>query len=257
MAISQTIETADTLDVPTKGIKRSKIELEATTIITSHSVHLTLSPCATPESSTLAYFEDDCHDDYEFIRIPKKRDYDIFRVPRRQPSDRDKAELPLTVTQPDGTRVTMWAKLDTGADVNTINLSTLETLLGHEMAHQRMRSMTEEQFSMIGDTHFDAAHSVDLDFVAGVSKKSFSKVNFIIIPDNAAKSNRDGVPNVLLGFPFLQQESMLMIDVEYCHDAEVGLPVISEKAENECEGAAGILPIVKLKPVRGITRPGR
>ncbi|KAK3112793.1 hypothetical protein LTR53_010563 [Teratosphaeriaceae sp. CCFEE 6253] len=117
--------------------------------------------------------------------------------------------------------------------------------------------MTEEQFNMIGDTHFDANHSVDLDFVAGVSKKLFSKVNFIVIPDNAATANTDGVPNVLLGLSFLQQESMLMIDVEYCHGAEEGLPVIAGKPTDESEGALGILPIVKLKPVKGTVRPGR
>ncbi|KAK5682523.1 hypothetical protein LTS10_005651 [Elasticomyces elasticus] len=254
MAILQTIEKAQTLAVPSKGIKRSRVEFEETsTVDTTHSVHPTPSPDATPDSS-LNYFEDDCHNEYEFIRVPKKRNYDIFRVQRREPSDRDKAELPLTATKPDGTRVTMWAKLDTGADANTINQSTLEALLGHDIAHQRMRSMTAAEFNMIGDAHFQATHSVDLDFVAGVSKKLFSKVNFIVIPDNAARADLDGVPNVLLGLEFLQRESMLMIDIEYCHDAEEGLPVIADKPENECEGAAGILPIVKVKPVKGFVR---
>lgn len=251
MAIVQTIETVETLDVPAKGIKRSRVEFENPTTTTTHSVHPSPSPCPTPDScTTLAYYEDDCHEEYEFIRVLKKRNYDIFRVPRRQPSDRDTAELPLTATKSDGTRVTLWAKLDTGADVNTVNQSTLEALLGHDVARKRMRSMTEEQFNMIGDTHMTASHSIDLDFVAGASKKSFSKVNFIVIPDDTAKSSTDGVPNVLLGLPFLQQESMLMIDIEYCNAAEEGLPVIADKASNECDEPAGIL------PVKLVRRPG-
>jgi len=256
MAVSQTIETVQTLDVPTKGTKRSRTDFEDGPTSATYSIHPSPSPRATPESS-FTYYEEDSNDDYEFIRIPKKRDYDLFRVARRAPESRDKAELPLTATKPDGTRVTMWAKLDTGADVNTINQSTLVALFGQESASQRMRTMTEAEFNMIGDTHACATHSVDLDFIAGRSKKAFSKVNFVVITDDAVKSKADGVPDVLLGFPFLQEQSMLMIDVEYVHEAEEGLPVIAGKPEDEFEGAAGILPFVKVKSVPGVRRPGR
>ncbi|KAK4542024.1 hypothetical protein LTR36_007224 [Oleoguttula mirabilis] len=255
------LDIADTLEPRSNGTKRSRTEYEADTSNgNSHSVHEVQTPdtlrsrCPTPDVS-LHYFEDDCHEEYEFIRVPKKRDYDIFRVAHREPADRDQAELPLTATKPSGAQVTMWAKLDTGADVNTINLSTLEALLGEALAHKRMRTMTARQFDLIGDNHFDAKHSVDLDFVAGKSKKAFHKVNFIVIPDNAETADTDGVPNVLLGLPFLQESHMLMIDVEYCCDAEEGLPVIAKKAEEESANSfGGILP-VKLKPQQGFVRP--
>lgn len=69
--------------------------------------------------------------------------------------------------------------MDTGSDVNFINQTTLETLYGHDEAHKRMRAMTELEFNMIGDAHYDATHSVDLDITAGSSKKFFPRTNFI------------------------------------------------------------------------------
>lgn len=223
-----------------------------------HHLHPSTRP-HTPSHATLpevlTYYEDDHHPEYEFIRVPKNRDYDLYRVPRRQPEDRNvnKAQVPLTATTSDGTRATMWAKMDTGADLNLINQSTLEALLG-DKAHQRMRSMTAKQMNLIGDSHVSAQHSVDLDFVAGLSHKQFTRVNFVVVADDPARSNSDGVPNVLLGLPFLQEHSMLMIDLDYCHDAEPGLPVLADKEENENPNGSGPLP-VKLAQVKGQTRP--
>lgn len=72
--------------------------------------------------------------------------------------------------------------------------------------------------------------------------------------DDPKTSNSDGVPNVLLGLPFLQDNSMLMIDLEYCHDADPELPVLADKEENENRSGSGPL-VVKLTKTPGPKRP--
>lgn len=41
----------------------------------------------------------------------------------------------------------------------------------------------EKEFNLIRDNRFNATHYVALDFTAGISRKVFEKVKFIIIPD--------------------------------------------------------------------------
>ena len=253
-----------------RGTKRKCLELDRNPS-KSPALHETLTPqvdsrYSTPDSllhhngvrdQDIEFFKDECHDNYEWIRVPKKRDFDLFKVARREPEDRDSAELPLVARRlHDGKDVTMWAKMDTGADANAINRSTLEALLGDSMEKfQRSITLDESKdFTLLGDNHFKATHYVVLDLYAGRSKTKFEKVRFVVIPDDWQDPNGDGIPNVILGYPFLREKSMVMIDVEYHHDADSELEVIADKAENEKAGASCIL-ITKFSQTKGMVPP--
>lgn len=165
-------------------------------------------------------FVDDPNDDrYEWIRLPKHRDYDLKPVAIEvKDTDRDTANVPLTATRlSDHTPVTMWAKLDTGASANLINHSTVTKLLGSR-ASTFMRAPTcgEADFELLGDKEIKITHVVKLDFCAGRSKKMFENVRFYVIEDDSYDANDDGVPNVVLGYEFLLEQHMVMIDVSHC-----------------------------------------
>lgn len=244
-----------------KGTKRQRVdERPEPTNGASHSIYESLTPRATSRcpapNGFLEFYNDDCHEEYEWIRLPKKRDYDLFKAPRLRPEDRNNAQVPLTaIRYDDGAKVTMWAKMDTGAGASTINRSTLEALLG-SAAHTRQRPMTTKEIHMLGEQHINVTHSVHLDFEAGISKRKFEKVNFLVIPDKVEESSIDGVNNVILSYDFLRENSMLMIDLEYCDDADESLPVIADRAENEDKDALSILPS-HASQVRGLSQqPG-
>lgn len=181
-------------------------------------------------------YDDKSNDDYEWIRLPKHREYDLFRVARYKPEDRNKAALPLIATRhADGQEVTMWAKMDTGADLNLMNRSTLEALLGDD-TDRLVQSNTfgeAKEFETMGHGSFETMKHVKLDFTAGSSKRSFRNVRFEIVPDEWEDSNGDGVPNVILSYQFLRENSMMMMDFEYHCDADPALPVIAQRAEDE------------------------
>ena len=250
----------------TVGHKRSRLEYDLDTsseLAGSHYEHLTprtASRCSTPDGN-LQFYDDDCHDEYEWIRLPKKRDYDLFQAARLKPQDRNKAQVPLTVARPNESNVTMWAKMDTGGGANTINSSTVTAIFG-DTARAHMRAMTALDISLLpGAKHLQITHSVDLKFTAGKSRKAFERVNFFVVPDVVEQSSRDGVPNVILGYEFLKANDMLMIDLDYCYDPDPELEVIADKAENENGNALSILPSgvqVRGLPSRpGVSRPVR
>ena len=243
----------------TKGTKRTRTEYESETPKDSAKpVHELLVPRATsrgatpdphPHETDIDFFDDKEHEEYEWVRLPKKRDYDLYRALKRRPEERDvdDAELPLTaIRHEDGAEVTLWAKMDTGSDTNWIHHSTLQALFGDSL-HRHMRHMTkEEEFNLVGANHFDVRHCIKLDFYAGHSKKLFEKVHFVVFDDDAKESSVDGIPNVLLGMPFLREHSMIQIDLEYCHGPNPDLPVLAKRAEDEKGGHAGPLPVVKV-----------
>lgn len=180
----------------------------------------------------------------------------MFRVARRAPEERDTAEVALTATKFDGTKATLYAKLDSGSDVNCINKSTVEALLG-ESAHKHMRHLTaEEKFSFLAGKEWTATHSINLDFTAGSSRRAFHRINFIVVEDDPETANIDGLPNVLLGLPLLMENSMLMIDVDYCNEPDPKLPVLASKASTETGGIhiPDILNIKKLPKTVGVKR---
>jgi len=256
-----------------KGIQT----LDATTADQpAHTLHEILRPRSTPRSSTpeaaneqlagtrappdrdIQFFDDDCHEEYEWVRIPKNRDYDIFKVARYDPSKRNAAQLPIIATRwEDKAEVTLWAKMDTGADANVINRSTVNSLLGDSIKSAlRAVTLDDTQFALLGHHHFKATHYVHLSFRAGIHKKQFNSVRFYVVPDDWENPDSDGVPNVVLGFPFLKEHSMVMIDVDYHLEAEPGLEVLAPKAEDEVPGQLCLLPYM-LPAAPGVKRPTR
>ena len=202
-------------------------------------------------------FYDD-HDDeaFEWIRIPKIREYDLFRVARHAPEDRNKAAMPLVAVRDDGQHVTMWAKMDTGADANLINQSTLAALLGLEYRRNLAPNTMNEakEYVSMGNNKVATFHHVKLSFTAGLSSRKFENVRFEVVADDWENPNGDGIPNVVLGLGFIEDHNMMMIDLEYHCDADPKLPVIAQRAEDEAPGSARIL-ITKHPQTKGFVRP--
>lgn len=208
---------------------------------------------AASEASRLDWYDDEYHDDFEWIKLPKQRDFDVFRVPHHTPEKRNTANVPLIAKRYDGTDVVLWAKMDTGADANIINASTLVALLGHK-AKILLRPLTiqNEEFHILGDNRIEVTQYVNLSFQAGRSKRQFDKVRFEVLADQPEKSAKDGVPNVILGLKTLQEHSMIMVDLDYHVEAEPGLEVVAERAEHEAATIRTIGPIKKYPQTPGV-----
>lgn len=252
---------------PEQTPRGTKRKLDTTTPrADSPALHEILTPVSGSRSSTphpgaseqaLDVFEDG-HSEYEWIRLPKKRSYDLFKVARQDPSQRDSAELPLVARRAvDGREVTLWAKMDTGADCNVINRSTVRALFG-AATERHLRALTladQGDFSLVGNNRFRATHYAVLAFRAGRSRRSFEAVRFIVIPDDWQDPNGDGVPNVILGYPFLRENSMMMIDLDFHQEADPALEVVAERAESEKQGSRAIL-LKVYAATKGVSRPG-
>ncbi|KAF1983080.1 hypothetical protein K402DRAFT_339258 [Aulographum hederae CBS 113979] len=211
----------------------------------------------TPHQLDITFYDDSSDPEYEYIRIPKQRDFDLLPVTKdSSPKDRDTANLPLIGTRvSDGASVTMWAKLDTGAGANVINRTTVAALLG-DSARSVMRPPTfaELEFGLLGHQNLKPSFCVQLDFQAGRGRRRFEKIRFYVIEDDWEDSEGDGVPNVVLGYDFLKEHHMVMIDFEYHHDADPALEVIAPKAEDEKPGSRSLGPIL-YPNAPGIKRP--
>ncbi|KAH9825922.1 hypothetical protein Tdes44962_MAKER03845 [Teratosphaeria destructans] len=248
-----------------RGTKRTRLNQDTESRMSTPQQELLTPRALTPDllthpESRIEYFDDSNHPEYEWIRLPKQRGYNLYRVNHDAGSAAFEMWMPLTAVDHEGRRVTMWAKMDSGSDPNLIELSTLERLLGAN-CKQRLRAMTQserDQYNLISGAQFIAKHSVDLDFEAGFARKRFERVNFIVVEQSARLADHDGVPNVLLGSPFLQDHSMLHKGLEYCHAAASDQDVIAPKAEEEVGGRGGPLPIVRV-PASGtkIKRPAQ
>jgi hypothetical protein len=163
----------------------------------------------------ITFHDDEADDNYEYIRLPKKRDFDIITAAHSDPTARTTSNLPLIATRyPDKAQVTLWAKLDTGADVNVINRSTIKSLLGDKFRSAiHPLTVDERDFVMLGDTRLHPTHYVLLTFQAGRSKTTFEKEKFYVVHDTWGDSDTDGVPNVVLGWTFLLKNHVVLIDV--------------------------------------------
>jgi hypothetical protein len=163
----------------------------------------------------ITFHDDEADDNYEYIRLPKKRDFEIITAAHNEPTLHTTSNLPLVATRhPDKAQVTLWAKLDTGADVNVINRSTIKSLLGdHAKTAIHPLTIAERDFVMLGDAHLKPTHYVLLTFQAGRSKKTFEKEKFYVVDDTWGDPDTDGVPNVVLGWTFLLKNHVVVIDV--------------------------------------------
>jgi hypothetical protein len=203
------------------GVKKRKVDQLDTPATNSPRASLTpRSATPTVEGRYLAergitFHDDEVDDCFEYIRIPKKRDFEIITVAHSEPGKRTTSNLPLIVTRHlDNAQVTMWAKLDTGADVNVINRSTIKKLFGDKektVIHPLTRD--DKDFVMLGHASLHPTHYVLLNFQAGRSKNKFEKEKFFVVDDDWGNPDDDGVPNVVLGWSFLLKNHVVMIDV--------------------------------------------
>ncbi|TKA34278.1 hypothetical protein B0A50_00258 [Salinomyces thailandicus] len=219
--------------------KHSKPLTTTITTTAPASVHDSLNPRlasrSTTPASALAYYDDAQDPTHEYVRLPKRRNYDLFKVPRADPIERNAANVALTSLRYNGERVALYAKMDTGSDINLINRSTLEQLYG-PTTRTRLRRMPREDFALLGENFFSATHSVDLTFTAGRANKEFNDMNFVVVQDDPELSAQDGLPNVVLGWPTLKEHSMVMIDFDLHAPVDAKLPLLAAEAEEENAG---------------------
>jgi len=158
-------------------------------------------------------------------------DYESVKILKGPPSRRDPIELPIIAKHGDsGERKLLWAKMDTGADVNLIAAKVVERL-----GLQSKITASNLDLREIGGNDVQIDRKVTISFWAGRKNTYYQDVEFLI-PIETEDTDTDGLPDVLLGFPELMKRHMIMIDPEFCNDPEEGLEVIAKRACEEIEG---------------------
>jgi hypothetical protein len=162
-------------------------------------------------------------------------EYESVKILKGHPSLRDPIELPIIAKHAgSGERKVLWAKMDTGADVNVIAAKVVERL----GLQSKIITASSVHLREIGGNHVQIDRKVTLSFWAGRKNTYCQDVEFLI-PVETEDTDTDGLPDVLLGFPELMKRHMIMIDPEFCNDAEEGLDVIAKRACEEIEGEPG------------------
>jgi hypothetical protein len=160
-------------------------------------------------------------------------EYESVKILKGHPSLRDPSELPIIAKHAvSGERKILWAKMDTGADVNVIAAKVVERL-----GLQSKITTSNLDLREIGGNDVQIDRKVTLSFWAGRKNAYCQDVEFVI-PVEAEDTDTDGLPDVLLGFPELRKRHMIMIDPDFCNDPEEGLEVIAKRACEEIEGEA-------------------
>jgi len=90
--------------------------------------------------------------------------------------------MPLIASKQDGMKVTLWAKMDTGADKNLISYSLIAKLGRNSDVKEHDGVLFQE---VHGET-FPRTHSIELGFFAGLSDQHFSETFYIIDPKVAS-----------------------------------------------------------------------
>ena len=154
-------------------------------------------------------------------------DYETIKVRKGHPSLRDPSELPIVTKDHLGERKVLWAKMDTGADVNVMAEKAVSRL---GLTH--LIEPCETALREIGGNGVDINRKIVLDFWAGRKNALCERVEFHI-PSQTQDTDHDGVPDVLLGFPELRKHHMIMVDPDFCNEPEDGLEVLAKRARDE------------------------
>lgn len=158
-------------------------------------------------------------------------DYETVKILKGDPSLRNPSELPIIVKHADtGERKVLWAKMDTGADVNVIATKVVERL-------GLLSNITTSHLELqeIGGNDVRINRKVTLSFWAGRKNVYCEDVEFLI-PVETKDTDTDGLPDVVLGLPELRERHMITIDPDFCNDPEEGLEVIAKRARDEIQG---------------------
>lgn len=158
-------------------------------------------------------------------------EYESVMILKGHPSRRDPSELPIITEHADsGERKILWAKMDTGADVNVITAKVVGRL-----GLQSKITSSNFELQEIGGNDVQINRKVVLSFWAGRKNVYCQDVEFLI-PVESKDTDIDGLPDVVLGLPELRKRHMIMIDPDFCNDPEEGLEVIAKRACEEVQG---------------------
>ena len=171
--------------------------------------------------------------------------------------------MPLIATKQDGTKVTLWAKMDTGADKNFISPS----LIARMGRTSELKEHNGDLIHEIDGNLFPTKHVIRLNFFAGLSNQPFSQMFFIVDPKAGAHqvdptgcadlpNESTDIPDILLGEPFFKDSHALLIDPNFENQANPDYEVLASLPKaglSSCYflGTKGAVPPV---PSRGLVK---
>jgi len=167
----------------------------------------------------------------DMIQDESDSEYETIRVRTGHPSLRDPSELPIVAEHGySGQRKVLWAKMDTGADVNIIAAKVVERLGLSSKVTKSHVGLGE-----IGGNAVELDQKVTISFWAGRKNLFCEEVDFFILKEQQ-DTDTDGIPDVLLGLPELRKHHMITIDPDFANEPEEGLEVLAKRAEDEVNG---------------------
>jgi hypothetical protein len=159
-------------------------------------------------------------------------EYETILVRKGHPKHRDPTELPIITKNTSGERKLLWAKMDTGADMNLIAEKIVERL---GLTSEIKQSDISVELGEIGGNSITIDRKITLTFWAGKKNRECRDVEFYI-PKQDVDTDTDGVPDILLGGSELAKHHMVMVDPEFENDPEAGLEVLARRASEEASG---------------------
>jgi hypothetical protein len=161
-------------------------------------------------------------------------DYEAVGILKGDPHVRDLTELPLIAKNSTGEPKILWAKMDTGADIN-VTTEKLVAKLGFTHLIQPVAPTSDTlEIREIGGKSIVIDRKVTLSFTAGRNNILCKDIDFWI-PRQDNDTDEDGIPDVLLGLPALNKFHMIMVDPDFCNEPKEGLEVLAKKAKDEAE----------------------
>lgn len=140
--------------------------------------------------------------------------------------------MPLVVAKADGTRGVLWAVLDTGASSNFITKSLVEKL-GHIDALQEkdppVQIKTGDGITTL------ITHYLPLTFHARDDERCYQNVEFLVEQEDRTEdtNSMNTTPHLFLGWPWMQEHHVLMLDEQFATKRFDGLEVIEPEPEHE------------------------
>jgi hypothetical protein len=171
------------------------------------------------------------------------------KVLKGDPEVRNPTELPIIATTSTGERKVLWAKMDTGADINII-AEKLVHKLGRALEIEPVPTSIDIKVHEIGGNEIVIDRKITLSFHAGRKSILCKDVEFWIPQQDGEDTDIDGIPDVLLSLPELIKYHMIMVDPDFCNEPEDGLEVLAKRAKDESEKPAICLLPTKYPQIR-------
>ncbi|KKY17186.1 hypothetical protein UCRPC4_g05679 [Phaeomoniella chlamydospora] len=195
------------------------------------------------------------------LTIPEtdpKHEYEYYQVRKGHPKERDPLWFPVVTEYPaKNSYANLWVKMDTGADVNLIAMGTVVDL-GVVDQIRPWSPVDGKNIEEIGGNKFSICGCITLSFYAGHARRPF-KAEFLIPTDKEGIDNKtDGLPDVLVGWDFLINNHLLMVDVDYHNDVDDEYETLAVHTCEEREiGVLKACPLLRPNAVGGGGGGGR